>query len=505
CPPDALRAPGSVCRGADDAACRDEGVCTGDDASCPPSAFADQDTQCAPEGSSECDMEPDFCDPMTGTCRAQFTPAGVPCSAGPNFECDGAGNCIDPPNCGEPCTLPDQPCMLGAFACNDDGTELGCQPAGSRPVGESCTPSAGRQPCEVEEATCNNTGQCVRAIAVGSACDAAPDNECLAAPVCVAGNPLCPDPLPRAGTPSCGPSSACQDNVCIEGACVTRDLNEGEQCAAGSGPCVSESICESGACVPARPTDGNRCGDQRETDCDGPDSCQDGVCQDNVFPPETSCGGTLATECAGGACTTDGECEFTEAEDGTACGFDRGVCLSGLCGTLLISEVAFGRSLEVPPPDYIEVYNSSPAEMSIEGCTLEVEGAIVYAFPEGELAPFQFAAIRDEGGFVPGFDFNGTAELDLDRLRGSVALVCPTPSGVQTLDAVAWGGAAGGEGSPLGGPPPVIGIDDTGWDSFERKACQNSTAMSLAFGTEQTHGNAFDTNQNRFDFVRQSN
>ncbi|AEI63638.1 hypothetical protein [Corallococcus macrosporus] len=165
-----------------------------------------------------------------------------------------AGEARPVPECFTPVTCATATFDLVAEACVEsllpDGTA--CDPGNACLTGATC--QAGR--CRGEERACDDGNACTTDVChVLDGCQAVPAPPCAAAGPCLVGtcDPKrgCVMATAPDGTLCGGARDTCEDvDVCLDGACVKRDLPEGFPCAAAS-PCQAEGQCRGGRC--ARP------------------------------------------------------------------------------------------------------------------------------------------------------------------------------------------------------------------------------------------------------------
>lgn len=171
----------------------------------------------------------------------------------------------------------------------------------------------------------------------GDICGEAAD-ACSPAPVCVRGSTVCPPA-----------SSACADDeVCRDGACVSRCVPNcdgracgDDGCGGSCGSCGSNEVCDNGSCACVPTCEGGSCGDDGCGGecglCDANEVCQDGSCLcvpecSGVVCGDDGCGGSCG-ECAGNEVCDFGTCVCVPACDGRSCGDDGCGGSCGMCGS----------------------------------------------------------------------------------------------------------------------------------------------------------------------------
>jgi hypothetical protein len=184
---------------------------------------------------------------------------------------------------------------------------------------------------------------------------------------------------------------------------------------------------------------------------------------------------------------------------------------------LVISELA-ASGPNGAADEFIEIYNGSPEPVSVANWVVQYGAAPLTGWttkatlPAGSIVPskgFFLIAAGGAAGFVSAVtpDFQTTGTLGLAGTDGHVRLLLPTgvPSTGQSSqlvsDTLGYGVAANlAEGNPT--PVPLWTAPQT--QSLERKANANSTAFSMASGSDALLGNNKDSNDNAADFVVRS-
>jgi len=251
----------------------------------------------------------DRCDGATGRC--EHAPSNALCPA--ERYCDPEGGCVAPPSC----EAGDTPCRrLNHDPC---GGVWSCDPATLR-----CARSAAYD-CDDHNAC---TADACRDVSGAAACEHQPvANDCRADQMCGRS---------PSGCFACG---ACDDGVCVEGACLRCGPCEtlaGGRCvpAADGSTCASDAnACTTDQCLGGRcdhsGASPNDCGTR---DCgrsgSGCFACGplDGRCPEGLFCQMGRCVSTTCPECHrwdGAACVPAG--------DGGACADDRDNCTRDIC------------------------------------------------------------------------------------------------------------------------------------------------------------------------------
>jgi hypothetical protein len=184
-----------------------------------------------------------------------------------------------------------------------------------------------------------------------------------------------------------------------------------------------------------------------------------------------------------------------------------------IAGHVVISELygSGGNAGAVYRNDFVELYNPTPFEVTLSGWSVQYAsatgtGSWHSAALGGRIHPFGFYLVQLSGGTngaalpVP----DTTGGINMASTAGKVALVKGTlpltggnPADTLIVDMVGYGDANGYEGS---GPAPAAGTAT----SLERKSGPLSTAAGMAAGgSDESHGNGWDSNNNGTDFVAQ--
>ncbi len=282
----------------------------------------------------------------------------------------------------------------------------------------------------------------------------------------------------------CTVGDSCQSEVCVAGAPVTctasDDCHDAGACDPQTGACTAETNkpdgepCDDGdLCTVKDQCTGGLCGGTKKL-CAWKDACNEGICD-------------ITT----GACTTK-PLDQTKCGDGTGC-TDANVCNQGTCEAskdfcgatkLVISEFRT-RGPGGGNDEFVEIYNTTDTPIDLGGFWIDGsnnKGTTVkrYTFLAGTtIAPHGHILVAHTGyaGTVPP-DFTYTTGITDD---GGIALFHQSGT---ILDQVGMStDSAYKEEKPLS---PLTGTTDT---CYERRVGSG-------------HGNAFDSNDNAFDFVK---
>lgn len=229
--------------------------------------------------------------------------------------------------------------------------------------------------------------------------------------------------------------------------------------------------------------------------------CVAGACQGAMMFPDA---GTpdAGTPDAGNDAGNDASMDDVGVDAGSDGGHDAGndaalPCAGAGCFEhVVISEVSTYMSNE-----FVELYNRGGTTADLSGCTLEYSMGASWT-PRGTLAAG--AAIPSHGYYLlANAGYTGGVTPDAPSLwttgfldsNAAVRVAC---SGT-VLDTLGYGVAAT---QHEGTSSPAIDASMLATASYERKALAGSTPASMAAGgADVTSGNAYDSDDNAFDFV----
>ncbi len=171
-----------------------------------------------------------------------------------------------------------------------------------------------------------------------------------------------------------------------------------------------------------------------------------------------------------------------------------------------ISEVDVrGRWAGDTQKEFVELYNATGTTVNLTNWKIVKAGGTTLITLTGKIQPYGFylcgeTSITDINGLSP--DQTWAAGYKLTDSDFGIQLLTADGSYV---DSVGWGNTTGiDDGYYEGTPLSDIGSSET--VTYERKVSSNSTASSLAppAGGEASSGNAFDSDDNSADLVKQS-